>query len=433
MARGRKKMVIGGHMSAWNGSTLSIGEIHNRGTKPVEQLPKLSKTPVLITSPKSKTRLEERGTHGEWEPTPQIESTQSTSKVLVELILRKEGQEGKKEEPELKKWSNLFQRNHMAAQGMKLNYIAPTVDAETLRWKHVLILYVVGVEPTITAIECYIAAQWNYLAKPKAFYHNDSYFLVRFGSFEDRDKVLNLGPHILRNKPIIVKTWVSEFDLGKEIMQTFPVWVKFPNLPLNCWDIQSLSRISSGLGIPLFADKCITQIERVSYGRVLIEMDIIQKLPVDIKVEDPNGREFTQNMVYEWVPVFYPKCLIIGHKFHEKGEEHKQKDKAVKRTTEWQLKRSELQAESSNTLENSGLVEVISSSKLVGEHRATNTGHWRKMGGSKREINNKRAKTKHRKVIIPIENKFNPLHDHDTRPTANKDKGLGGAGKELGK
>ncbi|KAG5620800.1 hypothetical protein H5410_006018 [Solanum commersonii] len=37
------------------------------------------------------------------------------------------GKEGKEEEPKQKKWSNLFQGNHMAAQGMKLNYVAPTI------------------------------------------------------------------------------------------------------------------------------------------------------------------------------------------------------------------------------------------------------------------------------------------------------------------
>ncbi|KAH0642180.1 hypothetical protein KY290_033780 [Solanum tuberosum] len=125
----------------------------------------------------------------------------------------------------------------MATQGMNLNYIAPTVrngekiielckeevEVETQRWKHALILYVVGAEPTIAAIERYIAAQWNYIAKPKVFYHNDGYFLVRFGSFEDRDEVLYLGPHMLGNKPIIVKTWEPDFDIGKEIMQTIPV------------------------------------------------------------------------------------------------------------------------------------------------------------------------------------------------------------------
>lgn len=125
---------------------------------------------------------------------------------------------------------------------------------------------------------------------------------------------------MLGNRSIIVKTWSPEFDLSKEIMQTIPLWVKFPNLPLNCCGLQLLSRISSGLGIPLYADECITQIDRISYARVLIEMDISQNLPSAIKVEDPNGREFTQKVIYEWVPAYCPSCLIIGHKCQLKGE-----------------------------------------------------------------------------------------------------------------
>ncbi|KAG5605985.1 hypothetical protein H5410_027477 [Solanum commersonii] len=90
---------------------------------------------------------------------------------------------------------------------MKLNYVTSTirngerimelckedVELERLRWKHALMLYVVGADPTITAIGRYIAAQWNYIAKPKVFYHNDGYFLVRFGRFEDRDEMLCSG------------------------------------------------------------------------------------------------------------------------------------------------------------------------------------------------------------------------------------------------
>ncbi|KAH0776135.1 hypothetical protein KY290_007546 [Solanum tuberosum] len=130
---------------------------------------------------------------------------------------------------------------------------------------------------------------------------------MRFGSFEDRDEVLYSWPYMLGNKPIIVKTCLPYFDLNKEIMQTTPIWVKFPFIPLNYWGIQSLSRSCSGLGIPLFADECTTQVDRVSYARVLIEMDISQKLPADIKVEDPNGKEFNQKVVYEWVPAYCPK------------------------------------------------------------------------------------------------------------------------------
>ncbi|KAF3665284.1 putative protein DOWNSTREAM OF FLC-like [Capsicum annuum] len=126
--------------------------------------------------------------------------------------------------------------------------------------------------PTIAAVERYIEMNWNYIAKPKVYYHNDGYFLVKFGSAEDRDKVMYEGPHMMDNKPIIIKAWEPEFDLSKKVLQTIPIWVKFPNLSLNCWGMQSLSRIGSGLGVPLYADL-------ISYARVLVDMDITKDFP----------------------------------------------------------------------------------------------------------------------------------------------------------
>ncbi|PHU21974.1 hypothetical protein BC332_07081 [Capsicum chinense] len=86
-----------------------------------------------------------------------------------------------------KQWKNLFQRNRLASQGLN---------------------------PTIAAVERYIETNWNYIAKPKVYYHNDGYFLVKFGSAEDRDKVMYAGSHMMDNKPIIIKEWEPEFDLS---------------------------------------------------------------------------------------------------------------------------------------------------------------------------------------------------------------------------
>ncbi|KAH0776401.1 hypothetical protein KY290_007812 [Solanum tuberosum] len=132
---------------------------------------------------------------------------------------------------------------------MGLSYVAPVmkneekvvelnkeeVEKATEVWKQALILYVVGDSPTIAAVERYIALQVNTISKPKVYYHNDGYFLVRFASMDDRNKVLYSGPHLMNNQPIIVKAWSSDFDFNKEVLQTVPIWVKYPNLPLNCW------------------------------------------------------------------------------------------------------------------------------------------------------------------------------------------------------
>ncbi|KAH0685680.1 hypothetical protein KY290_017198 [Solanum tuberosum] len=150
------------------------------------------------------------------------------------------------------------------------------IDKATEEWKEALILYVVGESPTIAAMKMYIALQVN--------------TVMRFANWDDRNEALYSGPHLLNNRPIIVKVWSLEFDFNKEVLQTVPIWVKYPNLPLCCWSMDSLSRISSGLGEPLYADECTAKVDRILFARVLIEMDVAKELPRKLKVEDPSGR-----------------------------------------------------------------------------------------------------------------------------------------------
>lgn len=93
---------------------------------------------------------------------------------------------------------------------------------------------------------------------------------------------------------MIIKPWATDFNFYEEVLKVIPLWVKFPNLPLNCWGggSESLSRISSLLGVSLFADECTTRQDRVSFSRVLIEMDITTTLPEHVWIEDASRRVF---------------------------------------------------------------------------------------------------------------------------------------------
>lgn len=55
--------------------------------------------------------------------------------------------------------------------------------------------------------------------------------------------------------------------------------MKYPNLPLNYLSMDSLSRISSGLGASLYANECTTKMDMISYARVFVEMDVARELP----------------------------------------------------------------------------------------------------------------------------------------------------------
>lgn len=53
-----------------------------------------------------------------------------------------------------------------------------------------------------------------------------------------------------------------------------------------------MSRIGSNLRVPIYTDECTTKQLRISFARILVEMDVTGKIPEKISVEDPNGKVF---------------------------------------------------------------------------------------------------------------------------------------------
>lgn len=92
------------------------------------------------------------------------------------------------------------------------------------------------------------------------------------------------------------------------------------------------------MGVPLFASECTTKQLRISFARVLIEMDITHTLPQEIQFEDPNGRVLTQSVVYDWVPPYCKQCLLVGHDCSKikkpKGQVNKQA-KSTRQVQKW--------------------------------------------------------------------------------------------------
>ncbi|XP_021736996.1 uncharacterized protein LOC110703500 [Chenopodium quinoa] len=165
------------------------------------------------------------------------------------------------------------------------------------------------------------------MQKPDVYWHDDGYFIINMCSSDDRDTILCSGPHMIFGKPAIVKPWCPDFDFHSEILRTIPLWVKFPNLPLNCWGSHTLSRLGSLLGVPICADECTTRQLRVSFARVLIEIDVKKPMPTSVWVESPSKELLEIRVVYDWAPSFFSKCNKIGHDCYVKPPLPKQASK----------------------------------------------------------------------------------------------------------
>ncbi|XP_019262495.1 PREDICTED: uncharacterized protein LOC109240323 [Nicotiana attenuata] len=170
----------------------------------------------------------------------------------------------------------------------------------------------------------FVYGAWQFVSTPQVLLHEEGYFVFKFDCDEDRDLVMQNGPYTFNNRPMILKNWEADFKMSKELMTNVPVWVTFPRLPIQYWTGENLGRIASSIGKPICTDKLTAQEARISYARMLIEMDISQALPEDVLIETSNGELRQQQLKYDWHPSFCQDCLSIrfntGECKNQKGE-----------------------------------------------------------------------------------------------------------------
>lgn len=93
---------------------------------------------------------------------------------------------------------------------------------------------------------------------------------------------------------MFLREWKPALNLKNDILWTLPIWVKLPQLPLHLWGATSLSKISNSLGNPLATDECTTNKFRISYVRILLEVDIAQELAMETTIKDSKVRRMKQ-------------------------------------------------------------------------------------------------------------------------------------------
>lgn len=243
----------------------------------------------------------------------------------------------------IKPWAEVTRNNRSPNRGLTMDFLAPIVHNgvpvakmvvdevknELEFWATGLIMLAVGKELSMNSVKKFMIRNWNFVALPNIYYHNDGYFIIRFKTEADRDEVLANGPYSIFSAPIIINKWSVGFSMKEDLLRTLPLWVTFPGLPVHLWGQKSLSRIASTIGIPVTTDECTAEKLRISYARVLIEVHITQEKRKSVTIEDIDGTVIYQPVEYEWLPKFCEKCQKIGHLCEEKVLKRNEKSKAV--------------------------------------------------------------------------------------------------------
>ncbi|KAF6146644.1 hypothetical protein GIB67_008930 [Kingdonia uniflora] len=142
------------------------------------------------------------------------------------------------------------------------------------------------------------------------------YITIFLDNEEDRNKIWSGGPWVIGKQLLRLSPWSPFFDPEKQRNTHALVWVKFPGLGVEFWEVDTLMVLGRTLGTPIQVDHSSTTIEFGYFAKVLVEVDLADPIPKKILVEVEGG-DFLQKVELGATPKFCSHCKIIGHTFVE--------------------------------------------------------------------------------------------------------------------
>ena len=104
----------------------------------------------------------------------------------------------------------------LSQKGMPLKYVTPSlcngnpvVELNTLdlsdlvnEWEKAIVFYVDGEKPNLKVVRGFIGKNWNHVAMPTVYLHEDGYYLLKFQIANEVRDILCTRPYILGRAPI---------------------------------------------------------------------------------------------------------------------------------------------------------------------------------------------------------------------------------------
>ncbi|XP_062085708.1 uncharacterized protein LOC133791810 [Humulus lupulus] len=223
------------------------------------------------------------------------------------------------------KWSK-FQDSFAAQGGVRLNYEEPLlregqliaqvdkeeIEVEASFWQSAMVCVVLGAKPPLTVFEGFINRIWGKLGIERIARMNGGYTLVKFRDEATRDMVLEASVVHFDRKPVLLRPWSTELDKLR-MVKSVPVWVRLPDLGLQYWGLKTLSVLVSTIGKPMMMDKVTKDKSMVKFTRVLVDVEISDRIPHCINFINERGQLMEQAIEFEWLPTRCSCCKNLGH------------------------------------------------------------------------------------------------------------------------
>lgn len=179
-------------------------------------------------------------------------------------------------------------------------------------YAHTVFGYFLGNRLPFPIVERYVSNACRKFGLTKSMMTASGFFYFKFGSDEGVKRVLEQGPWMIRNVPIILKKWSPDINVKKTDVTSIPIRIKMHDIPLVGYTYDGLSAIATKIGKPMMLDSytsnmCVESWGRPSIARAMVEVSSLNPLKEKIVVATPTiiGNNYVRNEIrveYEWKP-----------------------------------------------------------------------------------------------------------------------------------
>ncbi|GKE28340.1 ATPase, F1/V1/A1 complex, alpha/beta subunit, partial [Tanacetum coccineum] len=126
-------------------------------------------------------------------------------------------------------------------------------------------------------------------------------FYFKFQDVEGIKEMINNGPWMVNNKPMVVQKWSIDMCLDKAEPKKIPVWY---------WKHVIMDEVTTKM--------CVTGVGRIGFTRVLVEIDAEKRIKEEIEImyKSKNVAKETKKIMdveYSWTPCICSHCKVFGH------------------------------------------------------------------------------------------------------------------------
>lgn len=152
--------------------------------------------------------------------------------------------------------------------------------------------YFVGTSMDYRVVNANLSKMWRAYGIADITKTNAGLFYFKFKNEEGMNAVLESGPWMINNIPLVLNVWEPGIWLDKVDPSTIPIWVCVYGIPMELCNGNGIGKIFSGIGKPMLMDRltkerCLKKVGKLDFARVLVEVSATEDLPCMLEIEYP--------------------------------------------------------------------------------------------------------------------------------------------------